>query len=219
MVKVKVFPCTAEENRKFKLGITTPLKADGAQLVYENIWFKGPGAEKATETIRLDFPKEMQAPHLSFEPTSVSPGIILHQGTYQSAWHAGFKRSPVTEESFAFGGKTYTVEPLHKTLENFNAKAYYLDINQAWTQRELDALWPVVRNRPVFVANERLIRLTEANKDEQFKALSAFNFSLFPVQYIPDPANALMITKSTAVSPTLRDLANAPCSKTLSSHS
>ncbi|MBO9616802.1 MAG: XrtN system VIT domain-containing protein [Dyadobacter sp.] len=218
MVKVKVFPCTARENRKFKLGITTPLKADGPQLTYENISFKGPGAEKATETIRLEFPQELQAPHLPFEPTNASPGVIIHEGAYQSAWKVGFKITPVSRESFAFDGKTYTVEPRHKTLENFKAKAFYLDINQAWSKRELDALWPVVRKRPVFVANGRLIRLTEANKDEQFKALSAFNFSLFPVQYIPDPENALLITKSTAVSPTLHDLANAPFSKTLSRH-
>ncbi|MET7256329.1 XrtN system VIT domain-containing protein [Dyadobacter fermentans] len=218
MVKVKVFPCTARENRKFKLGITTPLKADGSRLTYENIWFKGPGAEKATETIRLEFPQGLPAPHLPFEPTNASPGVIVHEGAYQSVWQARFKITPVGKESFAFGGKTYIVEPLHKTLENFKAKTFYLDINQAWSERELNALWPVVRNRPVFVANERLIRLTEANKDEQFKALSAFNFSLFPVQYIPDPENALLITKSTAVSPTLRDLANAPFSKTLSRH-
>lgn len=218
MVKVKVFPCTAKENRKFKIGITTPLKVDGSQLVYENIWFKGPGAEDATETVRLDYPRETRALRLPFEPTSAFPGVVVHQGKYQPSWRAGFEITSVMEESFAFGGKTYTVEPLHKTPEKFNAKAYYLDINQAWSKKELDMLWSLLKKRPVFVANERLIRLSETNKDEQFEALSQFNFSLFPVQDIPDPENALLITKSSVVSPTLRDLANTPFSKKLSEH-
>ena len=215
-VKVKVFPCTATEDRKFKLGITTPLKVDGTLLVYENIWFKGPGAEEATETVRLEYPRETHAQRLPFEPTSASPGVVVHQGKYQSSWRAAFKITPIAKESFAFGGKTYTVEPLHKTVEKFNAGAYYLDINQAWTKDELAALWPLLKARPVFIANERLIRLTEANKAEQFEALSKFNFSLFPVQDIPNPDNALLITKSSAVSPTLHDLAKTPFSKGLS---
>lgn len=219
MVKVKVFPCTAKEDRKFKIGITTPLKIDGSQLVYESIWFKGPGAEGATETVRLDYPKETRALRLPFEPTSALPGIVIHQGKYQPSWRAGFEVTPVMGESFAFGGKTYTVQPLHKTWENFNAKAYYLDINQAWSKKELDMLWLLLKKRPVFVANEKLIRLSEANKDEQFEALSRFNFSLFPVQDIPDPENALLITKSSVVSPTLHDLANTPFSKKLTEHS
>jgi XrtN system VIT domain protein len=217
-VKVKVFPCTAGENRKFKIGITTPLKADSTQLVYENIWFKGPGADDARETIRLEFPKELHSLHLPFEPMSVSPGIIIHEGTYRSSWQAGFKIAPIGKESFSFGGKTYAVEPLHKTLENFHPKAYYLDINRAWTDAELDTLWSLLKNRPVFVANEHWVALTGANKDELFAAISAFNFSLAPIQDIPDPENALLITKASTMSPTLHDLANTPFSKTLSRH-
>lgn len=215
MVKVKVFPCATKENRRFKLGITTPLKADGENLVYENVWFKGPGAEEATETIRLEYPQEMQASRLPFDPTDASPGVFVHEGTYQSSWRAAFRITPITQESFAFGGKTYTVEPFRKTFENFAAKAYYLDINQSWSKSELNALWPLVKNRPVFIADERLIRLTEANKDAYFKILSAFNFSLFPVHDIPDPDNALLITKASVALPTLRDLAKTPFSKRL----
>lgn len=218
MVKVKVFPCTIEENRKFKLGVTTPLKVDGKELIYENIWFKGPGTEEATETVRLDYPKETRALRLPFDPTTASPGVVMYQGKYQSRWRAGFEIAPVARESFAFNGKTYTVEPLNKTPEKFNAEAYYLDVNQAWSKNELDTLWSLLKNHPVFVANDRLLRLTEANKDEQFEALSRFNFSLFPVQDIPNPENALLITKSSVVSPTLRDLANTPFSKKLSEH-
>ncbi|SEI68164.1 XrtN system VIT domain protein [Dyadobacter sp. SG02] len=215
MIRVKVFPCTTKENRKFKIGITSPLKAEAANLVYENIWFKGPGAEEATETIRLEFPREMHAPHLSFGSTSTSSGVIVHEGMYQSSWKARFELVPLAQENFSFGGKTYTIEPLRKTPENFNARACYLDIDQSWSKKELDALWPVLKNRPVFVADERLIRLTDANKDAYFKVLSAYNFSLFPVQDIPDPGNALLITKSPALSPTLRDLAKTPFSKRL----
>jgi XrtN system VIT domain protein len=215
-VKVKVFPCTAKESRKFKLGITTPLKAEGERLVYENVWFKGPGADEATETIRLEYPKELHSPRIPFEVTGTSPGAIVHEGRYQSSWQAAFKIPPIGQERFSFDGKTYVVEALHKTTESFHPNTYYLDINRSWTKAELDELWPLIKNRPVFVADEQWTQLTDANKDELFATLSAFSFSLAPVQDIPDPANALLITKTTDVSPTLRDLSNTPFSKRLS---
>jgi XrtN system VIT domain protein len=40
-VSVRVFPVMAGSSRTFKIGITAPLRKDGAEVVYDNIWFDG----------------------------------------------------------------------------------------------------------------------------------------------------------------------------------
>ncbi|MCF0073524.1 XrtN system VIT domain-containing protein [Dyadobacter sp. CY261] len=215
-VKVKVFPCTSRENRKFKIGITSPLKLDRESLVYENSWFKGPGASDANETIRIEFPENTVPPQLPFDTTTSGSGFMVYEGKYQSSWNVRFKLMPLTHDIFSFDGKSYALEPLVQTPDNFRAEAFYLDINQSWTKDDLDTLWPLVKDRPVFVADERLIRLTSANKDELFKTLSTFHFSIFPTHQIPHPETALLVTKSGPLSPTLHELDKSPFAKMLS---
>lgn len=56
-VSVRVIPCTPKESRKFKIGVSSPLRKENDQLIYENIYFDGPTAMKATETVQLAFSK------------------------------------------------------------------------------------------------------------------------------------------------------------------
>ena len=52
-VTVRVFPCTPDEDRQFKIGVTTPLQKNGEQLHYENVDFEGPYWKRATESINV----------------------------------------------------------------------------------------------------------------------------------------------------------------------
>ncbi len=54
-VTVRVFPCTTTEERKFKMGITSPLHEESGQIIYKNIIFDGPSADAARETRRIRF--------------------------------------------------------------------------------------------------------------------------------------------------------------------
>lgn len=54
-VTVSVFPCTAKEDRQFKIGITSPLIIEDEQLVLQNVWFEGPEPEQTKEAIRIKF--------------------------------------------------------------------------------------------------------------------------------------------------------------------
>ena len=54
-VSVRVFPILNGQSRKFKIGITTPLKSVNQQLRYENIYFDGPVFNDAQENISVSF--------------------------------------------------------------------------------------------------------------------------------------------------------------------
>src|SRR5436305_5523411 len=48
LVSARIFPCTTQEDRRFKIGFTSPLRSF-SHLLYENISFEGPSPEDATE--------------------------------------------------------------------------------------------------------------------------------------------------------------------------
>lgn len=214
-VKVKVFPCTSKENRRFRIGVTTPLLLDGNRLVYENIWFKGPGAFHANEMIKIEFPQGSKQPDLPFNATHSTTESVTYEGDYRSSWQAKFEATPLAKSHFTFQGKTYSIEPAKTTTESFIPGAYYLDINQSWSKAEFDELWPLLKQRPAHAAGERLIQLSDSNKDEVFETLKAARFSLFPIHLINAPEHAMLITKTSGISPTLHDLARTPFAKAL----
>lgn len=90
-VKIKVFPCTPSENRRFKIGITSPLKVDDNELVYENIYFQGPASNEASETIKLDFSKNMNNIDVPFSSKKVDNNSVTAKGFYRPSWEARFR--------------------------------------------------------------------------------------------------------------------------------
>jgi XrtN system VIT domain protein len=205
-VKIKVFPCTPEESRKFKIGITSPLKAENNRLVYENIYFQGPASDDATETIRVDFSKNPKNVSLPFRSERNSNTTLKTQGKYRPDWQLRFDNVPVATDGFSFNGKSYTVSEYRERNENFKATAIYLDLNAAWTEKEFKEIDDVLSAKPVFVYDDVFIRLTASNKMRMFRKLNKKRYSVFPVHKIGDPLHSLLITKGTPTSPTFKDL-------------
>ncbi|GAB3746578.1 hypothetical protein GCM10028817_02650 [Spirosoma pomorum] len=54
-VTVRVFPCQASEDRRVKLGITSPLRFEEGELIYQNPYFEGPDASSSDELVHIDF--------------------------------------------------------------------------------------------------------------------------------------------------------------------
>lgn len=52
-VTVRIFPVIPGKNRRFKIGITSPLVEENGQLIYQNPDFDGPTWENATETVAI----------------------------------------------------------------------------------------------------------------------------------------------------------------------
>ncbi|WP_031530579.1 XrtN system VIT domain-containing protein [Dyadobacter crusticola] len=214
-VKLKVFPCTSVENRRFKIGITSPLKSAGRELIYENIWFEGPAAERAFEHLSLNFTNEPGDIHLPFKTQLKDSRTVVFSGKYQPAWEARFPAPPLSDAVFQFNGKSYKAMPIQAAAETFAPAAIYLDINKAWSRADFDEVGEMANGKPVFVFDNKLEQLTADNQNAIFEKLSTFNYSLFPIHLIANREKALLITKSNGTSPNLKDLAGSGFSKAI----
>jgi XrtN system VIT domain protein len=205
-VKVKVFPCIAQERRKFKIGITSPLQLNGNRLTYENIYFKGPPSNEASEGIRLDFTKNVGGLKIPFEMEESGENQLILNRTYIPSWNLSFDAIPLSDKGFVFNSKTYQIKPFKEMSNPFSAKRIYLDVNKAWKKSEFDSVFAMAKDRAVFVYDDGMIQLSDQNKDAIFARLSSWNYSLFPVHAVRHDNNALLITKETHISPNVKDL-------------
>ena len=209
-VTVRVFPVIAGESRTFKLGITSPLSKQADSLLYENIYFDGPAAASAKEQIRMDFqssPKNLVT-EASFE--SGNNRSFTHTGTYNSDWKILFKDEGIAANTFSFDGISYSLAPYQVVRAGTDVHDVYLDINSSWTKDEFYKVYDAVKYKHVYVYDQRLLHITESNKDYLFESLSRLQFSIFPLYTIKDPAASMLVSKSCAVSPNMHDLEDSP---------
>ena len=216
-VTVRVFPCTPDENRKFKIGITAPLRKEGKKLVYENIYFDGPSGSNATESIHTVFTSQPSEIFFPFKFSETGKGYVVNKN-YKPYWEICFTPGSLSEKAFTFNNKSYTIEDYWPSFEEFNPEIIYLDINNSWTRTEFMELWKQVKTKKVYACNDSLIRLDDENAEKVFAELSRNNFSLFPVHQIKCPDKALVISKSSAVSPNLQDLRESTFGDNLSAY-
>ncbi len=216
IVTVRVFPCTPTEKRRFKIGITSPLRAEGSLLHYDNIYFQGPTTVGAEEDVRIEL-----ADHSSqilgldgFTPTSDL--VFELQDTYNPNRHFSLQAPTLSQESFAFGGKNYTLRPYQKTYETFTPQTVYLDVNQAWTLREFEEVMAAVQGKKVRVWDQQQwIDVTTGNAVAVYEKAWKNRFTLFPFHAVPDLDKALVISKSDFPTPTLTDLQDTPFAKSI----
>ncbi|MBC7919724.1 MAG: XrtN system VIT domain-containing protein [Ferruginibacter sp.] len=214
-VSVRVFPCTAAEDRRFKIGITAPLRLEKEQLVYSSVYFDGPTAAGAAGSTRVQLVGGSAGLALPAGFAQPESGVYTHEGDYGPDWTIRMNVPVARRQSFSFGGKTYQAEPYAPTYAPFDARTVYLDLNGSWTRREMDRVWELVRTKPTYVFDRQLTRLTEENREELFNRLSELRFSLFPFAEIREPATSLVIAKSTPNAPNLRDLKDSDFSHSL----
>ncbi len=207
-VTVRVFPCLAGEDRRVKLGITSPLRLDGDQLVYQNPNVEGPNPAAADELINIVFdsiPTDLHSPWLLDRLTG---STLTHQGPHQPNWSMRFQAPPLSTEAFVLDGQTYHLEPYHPAVEPFNPTDVFLDINGEWTVDEVKATVAAASQIGArsWVFVDGLQPVTRQNLDAVYQQLKSQSFSLFPVYRIAHPATSLFVTKGTAASPLLADL-------------
>jgi XrtN system VIT domain protein len=205
---VTVFPCTPQEIRKFKIGITSPLRKENNQLTYNSIYFDGPVAHKARETSILTF-ESSQALQISNIPSGFKKSSALqyiYKGTYSSDWNVECSATNLSNAPFSFNNKTYTLSEKILNYQPFQCNTVYLDLNSSWSYAEYTNILKAFNDRKVYAINNSLIEINISNKDTVFKKFKSFNFSLFPFYKIISPQNSLVITRSNELSPNLSDL-------------
>jgi XrtN system VIT domain protein len=210
-ITVTVFPCTPKENRKFKIGITTPLKVEDNKLVYSNIYFDGPINNKIFETSLITIESEHDIKHLN-KPSKFEDQLdnsLIYSGKYMPYWELSFDKMPISSKSFGFNNKSYSITELKKEIKPIDLKTIYLDINKSWTKAEFELILNESHNIQIFAHRDRFIKISDENKEQVFKLLSKRNFSLFPFSQIHDKNTSLVITKCPEISPNLSDLAGS----------
>ena len=203
-VKVRVFPCTPRENRRFKIGITSPLKIEGNNLVYHNIHFKGPSTLHTPETIRVELTEKVEG-WQGLWPLNQHL-MVSYQGNYTPAWVLKFIAPSLSPNKFIFQQKAYQLAPYRPSLALFLPNNIYLDINEAWQQSDFEKICQLFNYKNLWVYDNEMISISPQNAGEVFKRLSQYRFSLFPIYRITNPTQSLLITAGTFNAPTLQDI-------------
>lgn len=205
-ITVRVFPCTPKENRKFRIGITSPMLKKGNQLTYQPISFDGPVATHPSEITQVTYLGPIKDLQLPSGFTQTSPGVYQSENNDDSALKISCAATPLSTAAFSFAGAGYQLENYTKRYSSFTAKHLYLDMNRSWTKAEFDAIWANAQGKAVYVFDDKMIRLNAQNRDALFTKLTRYNFSLFPIQEISHPEQSLLISKGGLQAPNLGDL-------------
>jgi XrtN system VIT domain protein len=216
-VTVRVFPCTLEEERKFKIGITSPLAEEDGRIVYRQATFRGPNAHDANETFRFRFignPGDATIPH-GFEKNE--KGEYIAERSYDPDFSVSWKAFPIGENQYTFNGSTYSLKPYTPVSKPLHLSYLFLDIDNTWETAEVDAAYAVLTkcNVYAFFDNE-FIRLHEDNWYDVTNKLRQRNFSLFPFHHVKDTEHSLVVTKGKPLTPYLKDVQESTFAESVS---
>jgi XrtN system VIT domain protein len=211
-ITVRVFPCTPQEKRQFKIGITAPLKKTDKGLLYQSIYFKGTKLDDTKEFIRILNGKSFiqNASFLKFGVQNLE-----YEGDFKGSWELEVPEKPLTTTQFVFNGKSYELSPYEKRLTTHTIKNVYLDVNSLWTKEEYEAILKATKGKKVFTLNPEPVQITPQNAESVFESLHQDKFSMFAFQKLPETENTIVIGKSGAVSPNINDVKNEAFGKNL----
>jgi XrtN system VIT domain protein len=216
-VTVRVFPCTREEERKFKIGITSPLPEEDGRIVYRQATFRGPNAHDANETFRFRFigtPGDASIPR-GFEANE--KGEYIAERSYDPDFAISWKAVPIANNQYTFNGSTYSLKPYAPVSKPLHLSYLFLDINNTWEAAEVDAAYAVLTKCNVYAFfNNEFIRLHEDNWYEVTNKLRQRNFSLFPFHHVKDTEHSLVVTKGKPLTPYLTDIKESTFAESVS---
>jgi XrtN system VIT domain protein len=205
-ISVRVFPCAPSEERKFKIGITSPLAVIGDQIVYKNVTFRGPSASAAEQTSRVRIigkPQNVKMPD-TFKKSI--KGEYISEGAYDPDMAITMDVSPIKANQFSFDGFKYSLSNLDPLTSNIEITDIYLDLNKSWTPDEIESLYVLLKAYNVHAHIENaFVLISPENWEDVTNTLKQSNFSLFPFHHIKDTEASLVITKGKELSPYLRD--------------
>jgi XrtN system VIT domain protein len=206
-ISVRVFPCTSKEERKFKIGITSPLAVVGDQIVYKNVTFRGPSASSATQTSRIRIIGDSQNVEIPDNFKKNIKGEYISEGEYNPDLTITMNVAPIKANQFSFDGFTYSFEDAAPTMSNVEFSDIYLDLNDSWTSGEINSINQLITSYNVYAYLENeFVLITPENWEEITNELKQVNFSLFPFHHIKHIESSLVITKGRELSPYLRDV-------------
>jgi XrtN system VIT domain protein len=197
-ISITVFPCTPQEDRVFKVGITSPMELYDGELQLPEISFEGPSTSKAERSNQVEFPTQ---PNTQYD--------IDYYGKLTCA------APPLSLQHFSFKNQTFWMEDYQPKMNYFKPSFIYLDINKSWSSNEFEEICALYSDQHILVYYNQDIKEINAKSTAIFEDLAKSNFSLFPTDIITNPSQSLLISKSTDKSPNLNDLKNTSFGKTM----
>lgn len=209
-VTVRVFPVMSNEERQFKLGITSPLSLEHGALIYRNIYFDGPSTASTGEDVDISFetpPADLQRSGMFSKGKDDN---LVASGSYRADWQVSFKDEGLVHQLFSANDKVFSVAPYRKELAAAEISDVYLDINSSWSKQEYNSLLALLGHKRIWInVDEMMEQVTDDNRSDLFEQAAKSRFSLFPFFQISVPATAMVITKGVANSPSVDDLENS----------
>lgn len=217
-VTVRVFPCTREDERKFKIGVTSPLLEKNGQLVYRGLKFRGPDAANADETVRLTVIGTFDKTQVPDRFTENRSGDFISEGKYDPDFELPMKSVPLRNGSFTFAGFRYSMTDYEQDYAQFSPDRIYLDINDTWTYKDVDDFEDLIGEMNLYIHTDHgFVMLNEGNWDEALD-LRTRNYSLFPFHLLQNHDRALVVTKGKVFSPHLSDFKDSGFAKQVSKY-
>jgi XrtN system VIT domain protein len=205
-ISVRVFPCTPEEERKFKIGITSPMPVVDNHVLYRNVTFRGPSASAAMQTLRVRIIGKSQNVQVPDNFRKNIKGEYISEGEYDPDLTIAMDVSPVKANQFSFNGFTYSLSHSNPSMSKVEFADIYLDLNNSWTSDEIKSLYALLKDYNVYAYMEdAFVLISPENWEDLTNELMPRNFSLFPFHHIKDNDTSLVITKGRELSPYLRD--------------
>lgn len=194
--RIRVFPCTPEEKRKIRVGITAPMKIKNQKLFYQPITFEGPDHSKAKTQINI-VPNgaEINSAY-SFQRNNQ---VLSWVGKYHSEWYFQTPITKIEPSYFSYKDQTYVSEETPTNLKPFDFEKVYLDVTNHWTDQELELITKLFDNQS--------IKILEGPFDTTSTKLFP-NFTLFPY-YQLQSNKSIVITKGGMNTPNLEDIKNS----------
>lgn len=204
--RIRVFPCTPDERRKFKVGVTAPLKLEEGSLFYQPIFFEGPDFSEARSSINIVTNGAKISSRLSF---AFNKDFISWKGSYSPTWTFNIESKPVSEMSFSFMEEAFISKETQNKLHSFHPEVIYIDAANNWSKEELDHIRDLYPSQKLRVL-EGPEHLTSP-KDYP-------NFTLFPYHMVSMTDKAIVLTKGSLNTPNLEDLKDSEFRKNLFTH-
>jgi XrtN system VIT domain protein len=205
-VSVRVFPVIAGEQRTFKLGITLPMAEREGNIWYENISFTGPGAQQATENVKVQIMESGKGIIQMVSLKKQQENMYTYSGKYDPAWSLAIPALPIARRAFVHGQNAFRIEAATSRKEPVTFAAIYVDINAAWTIEEWKTLMQQAGKKKVFVYDDGWVRIADENHMDIFEKLKHRKITLFPFYALPYAEKFLIVTKSGGRTPSLEDI-------------
>jgi XrtN system VIT domain protein len=210
-VTVTVFPCTASEDRVFKIGCTIPLTEKDNKLSLKSIWMEGPDLSEAYEKMAIRFAGGDKKTLLS-SPTQKL--LLTNDNTYSGAylpnWSLDFEAPPISTQTFDFQGNNYRMEAWKPTMEAFKPQEIVLDVTNEWSSSEIEKVVNLFKEREIVAFMPEKQRIRSADGVESLRKLY---FNMLPLYHLKPSGQTLVITKTGQKTPFISDLEdNSPFS-------